>query len=104
MADKLPRGSLRAAAEALEDRPDYCLLDPWEAARIALEAALPLIERDVRRQTGRRVLALDSLNRQKTRNRPPWIDLRTSLRKLSRGEELPTEQAVREQLSEVARG
>lgn len=103
MADKLPCGSLRAAAEALEDRPDYCLLDPCNAARVALEAALPLIERDMRRKIGRQVLALDSLNRQKTRNKPPWIDVRTSLRKLSRGEELPSEDEVQRQLEEMAR-
>lgn len=98
MADKLPRAAQRAAAEWLLSHPQAGTVDPWEDARQILEAVLPLIERDVRRKMARHVLDLDALNRQKTRNRPPWINMTTSLRKLSRGEELLSEQAVREQL------
>lgn len=109
MADKLPRGSLSAATQAVTvaaadfGHDGLIAGDAGTLARAALEAALPLIERDVRRQMARHVLALASLNREKTRNKPPWIDMMTSLRKLSRGEELPSEDEVRQQLEEMAR-
>jgi len=62
MPEKLPRGALKAAAEALEDagmQPG--ILDDWASARIALEAALPVIERSVRRTMARHILTLNGL-------------------------------------------
>ena len=111
MADKLPRGSLSAATQAVtQAAADYghdglIAGDAETLARAAIEAALPLIERDVRRKTARHVLALDDYARRQdayTRNKGPFIDMRTSLRKLARGEELADVKAVREQLSEPA--
>ena len=58
---KLPRGALRLAAEALEDGPSL-LDDVWARARIALTAALPVIQRDALRQAARRILLLPGLS------------------------------------------
>jgi hypothetical protein len=100
----LPRGAARAGAEALRAYGDRGGTEE-KAARLVLDAALPLIERDVRRKMARHILALDQLDRQqveRTSNKGPFYDMRTSLRRVARGEPLADEQAViREQLSEV---
>lgn len=110
MADNLPRGALNAAKVGLTSVASDFGHDGLIAgyahtlARAALTAALPLIERDVRRQMARQVLALNDLDSQQaaaTNNRGPFYDMRTSLRKLARGEELADAQAAWEQLSEV---
>jgi len=81
-----------AGAEALADAGDMSIMGWHEAARIALDAALPILERDIRRQAASEVLALDARNREqaeRTHNRGPYYDMRTSLRRLARGEPLP---------------
>ena len=86
---KLPRGAVKLAAEALRQvgiHPG----DDGEIARMALMAALPLIERHVRREMAREVLALEAEDRKRWAfAKGPYGDMRTSLRRLERGEPLP---------------
>jgi len=87
---KLPRGALRLAAEALEDAAGGLPSD-WEAAEIALTAALPAMWKAAQRDLARHVLALDEADAGSDHNgnKGPWNDARTSLRRLLRGEPLP---------------
>jgi hypothetical protein len=95
MSEGLPRGALDAGATALEEAVmagAHPHDDEWVTARIVLTAALPFIERHVRRQVAREVLELNELDRvqgERTNNRGPFYDMRTSLRRLARGETLP---------------
>jgi hypothetical protein len=94
---KLPRGALKDATAAVIAVADYLgttcqITEPTQAqpiARAALEAALPVIERAVQRETARHILALDAADLAKQRNVGPWNDTRTTLRRLARGEPLP---------------
>jgi hypothetical protein len=47
------------------------------------------IERRVRRDMAREILHLDEVDRQCSRNVGPWGDVRTSVRRIGRGEALP---------------
>jgi hypothetical protein len=90
MTNWLPRSALRAGAEALQAHLHCDEADPWrDRARVVLLAALPAIERHVQRQMAIRILELDALDRQRTSNKGPYYDMRTSLRRLARGEPLP---------------
>ena len=60
----------------------------------ALVAAMPAIEKAVLREMARRVLALDAADRTLRHqpdhpNKGPWNDMRTTLRRLARGEPIP---------------
>ena len=92
---KLPRGAVRLAAEALREAGVHPG-DDGEIARMALMAALPLIERHVRRETAREVLALEAEDRKRwAYAKGPYGDMRTSLRRLERGEPLPRPEELR---------
>jgi len=94
---KLPRGSLKLATEALTEaallnNAGYLPGDEQMAAWIVLDATLPAIRRADRRDLARHILALDEEDQARHRqgpNKGPWNDMRTSLRRLARGESLP---------------
>ena len=58
-------------------------------AEAAANAVYPLIEREVRREMAREVLALDAVDGQCSHNVGPWGSMKASLNKISRGEPLP---------------
>ncbi|HZR50146.1 MAG TPA: hypothetical protein VFB06_11560 [Streptosporangiaceae bacterium] len=64
-----------------------------------LAAAMPALERSIRRRMAREILALDeadgTLERTGARNVGPYGDMRTSLRRLARGETLPRPEDLR---------
>jgi hypothetical protein len=63
------------------------------------DALRGVIERRVRRETAREVLALHEadrmIERKPSTNKGPWGDMRTSLRRLERGEPLPRPEELR---------
>ena len=59
---KLPRGSLKLAADALEEaRAGVAILDSPAAAKIALTAALEVIQRDALKRAARHIFLLEAL-------------------------------------------
>jgi hypothetical protein len=92
---KLPPGVLNTILGALEEE-GWCTIGMDWALRAGLAAALPVIERDVRRRTAREVFALEAEDRKRQdRNRGPYGDIRSSLRRLARGEPLPEPHELR---------
>jgi hypothetical protein len=65
-----------------------------EVVRQALIAGLPGIQRHAIRKAARQILALDEADRRMHApgmpNTGPWNDMRTTLRRLTRGEPLPS--------------
>lgn len=96
MAD-LPRGTLKAAVEALQK---HGVLSSTDAAMAVLEATYPMIVRHARREVAREVLALDEADRKFSGrgsqfNHGPYGDMQSSLRRLARGEALPDASELR---------
>jgi hypothetical protein len=102
VADPLPRGVLTEATRAIIAAADdfghgdgggmLVAGRAGDLARAGLLAAFPVIKRSVQRETARHVLALDACAREqaeRTRNKGPFLDMDTSLRRLARGEPLP---------------
>jgi hypothetical protein len=84
---KLPRGALTAALDALRKSG---LDADAVAVTVALNAVLPLIERDIRRKTAREILFLAQVDRERdARNLGPYGCVDASLNRLARGELLP---------------
>lgn len=91
---RLPPGALSAATWAVLNATgsadsDEGRKEAHRLARAALEAAMPDIERTLLRSAAARILELDAADQQCTVNKGPYWDMRTCLRKLSRGEKLP---------------
>jgi hypothetical protein len=80
---------LPTALKALEETGAWLDDSKRQAVEFALKAALPVIQRDAVRQAARRVLLLDEMDRRKSASKGPYNDMRTSLRRLARGEPLP---------------
>lgn len=95
---KLPRGTVQAVLDALEE-DGWCTIGMDRPVRTGLLAALPLIDRHIRRHVAREVLALDeaehTLARNGARNVGPYGDAVLSLRRLARGEPLPDARDLR---------
>ena len=96
MAEPRPSRKIRDAAEsaiigaAAEFGHDRLVAgDSGTLAEAAVVAAYPLIEREVRRGMAREVLALDAVDRQCARNKPPYGSMKVSLNRIERGEPLP---------------
>ena len=89
---KLPRGAVQAILDAIE-ADGWLVIGMDAAVRAGLLAAWPAIERHVRREMAREILALDAaehaLFRSGVRNVGPYGDAVTSLRRLAQGKPLP---------------
>ena len=90
---KLPRGAVQAILDAIE-ADGWLVIGMDAAVRAGLLAAWPAIERHVRREMAREILALDAaehaLFRSGVRNVGPYGDAVTSLRRLAQGKPLPS--------------
>lgn len=101
MTERVSRGTLQAAEMALvraatDFGQDDIIAGPSpKLAMAVLDAVLPAIEQHVRRSMAREVLALDAADHKLTRNVGPWGDMKTSLKRLARGEELPDVKGLR---------
>jgi hypothetical protein len=91
---KLPRGVFKSTWAKMVAWGVLDCTHNEEVAREALLIALPAIQRDAVRQAAKQILALDAADRTRRAppgcpNKGPWNDMRTTLRRLARGEALP---------------
>jgi hypothetical protein len=102
----VPAPAIQAAAEVLfrQYESEYSAShltwrDFADQAREVLEAAMPAIERASRRKVAREILALDAadkaIERSPATNKGPFGDVRSSVRRLARGEPLPRPEDLR---------
>ena len=103
MPDYLPE-AVRAAVAALRARPWAEMYEDGEISeeeivRLILDAAAPEFKRRLLRETAREILALDladrHIERTPARNKGPYGDMQSSLRRLVRGEPLPRPEQLR---------
>ena len=105
----IPEAALAAGAEAVNEahaKRGWNKPAPWwvkEVSAAVLDAAAPLLAEEVAAKTCRKmardILALDqedrNLERKGARNVGPYGDMKTSLRRLARGEPLPDVRELR---------
>jgi hypothetical protein len=99
---RLPRGAIQAAQLAIVraatdfGHGNLVAGDSEDFARAAIEAVLSVIERDARRKVARELLARFSARLPEQEAYGAYMDMRTDLRRLARGEELAVIEAAPE--------